>query len=160
MCDLGVVGASSIFGWVRGTGVFTVVLPTFVLVPRMQLARQHCGHGHFLRSVSSSWRKAMVVGALARASVPKWHMRGFDLRVLSVFLTPHSFSVTYLTLGLPCFILLQNKCNHPSVGITVANLWSINLVSIFRCSSPPINPVYVRRVDPSGLPSSLSSNRY
>jgi hypothetical protein len=29
--------------------------------------------------------------------------------------------------------------------------YSINLVSIFRCSSPPINPVYVTRVDPSPL---------
>ncbi len=35
--------------------------------------------------------------------------------------------------------------------VTLANLSSINLVSIFRCSSPPRNPVYVRRVDPSGL---------
>ena len=32
--------------------------------------------------------------------------------------------------------------------ITLANLSSINLVSIFRCSSPPRNPVYARRVDP------------
>ena len=28
---------------------------------------------------------------------------------------------------------------------------SINLVSIFRCFSPPHNPVYVRRVDPSAV---------
>jgi hypothetical protein len=34
------------------------------------------------------------------------------------------------------------------------NLSSINLVSIFRCSSPPRNPVYVRCVDPSVLPFS------
>jgi len=31
-----------------------------------------------------------------------------------------------------------------------------NLVSIFRCSSPPHNPVYVRSVDPSVLGFSLS----
>jgi hypothetical protein len=31
--------------------------------------------------------------------------------------------------------------------ITLANLSSINLVSIFRCPSPPRNPVYERRVD-------------
>ena len=36
----------------------------------------------------------------------------------------------------------------------------MNLVSIFRCSSPPHNPVYTRRVDPSGLVFSLSSHRY
>ncbi len=32
--------------------------------------------------------------------------------------------------------------------------------SIFRCSSPPRNPVYVRRVDPSALSFSLSSHRH
>jgi hypothetical protein len=44
--------------------------------------------------------------------------------------------------------------------ITLRNLSSINLVSIFRCSSPPRNPVYTRRVDPSDLPVSLSSHRH
>ena len=39
------------------------------------------------------------------------------------------------------------------------NLSFINLVSIFRCSSPPLHPVYTRRVDPSALPFSLSSHR-
>ena len=37
---------------------------------------------------------------------------------------------------------------------------SINLVSIFRCSSFPSNPVYVRRVDLSVLSFSLSSHRH
>ena len=32
VCDLGSVGVSSICGWVRETGAFTTVLPTFVLV--------------------------------------------------------------------------------------------------------------------------------
>jgi hypothetical protein len=36
----------------------------------------------------------------------------------------------------------------------------INLVSIFRCSSPPHNPVYTSRVDPSALGFSLSSHRH
>jgi hypothetical protein len=44
--------------------------------------------------------------------------------------------------------------------ITLANLSSINLVSIFRCSSLPHNPVYARRVDPSALAFSLSSHRH
>jgi hypothetical protein len=45
---------------------------------------------------------------------------------------------------------------------TLANLSSprLNLVSIFRFSSPPHNPVYVRRVDPSTLALSLSSHRH
>jgi hypothetical protein len=48
---------------------------------------------------------------------------------------------------------------HPSHSQTF-RLSSINLVSIFRCSSPPINPVYTRRVDPSALVLSLSSHRH
>jgi hypothetical protein len=50
------------------------------------------------------------------------------------------------------------KVTHSS--ITLANLSSINLVSMFRCSSPPCNPVYVRRVDPLTLVFSLSSHRH
>ena len=52
VCDLGAVGASSIFGLVRGPGAFVVVLPTFVLVSRMQLAQQYRGNGHFLSAAS------------------------------------------------------------------------------------------------------------
>ena len=37
VCCLGAVGTSPIFGLVRGAGTFVVVLPTFVLVSRMQL---------------------------------------------------------------------------------------------------------------------------
>jgi hypothetical protein len=37
--------------------------------------------------------------------LPKRHMRGFYLRVLSVFLTPHSVGVTFFTLGLHPFLL-------------------------------------------------------
>jgi hypothetical protein len=40
----------------------------------------------------------------------------------------------------------------------LTNLSSINLVSIFRCSSVPRHPVYVTRVDPSTLPFGLSSH--
>jgi hypothetical protein len=44
--------------------------------------------------------------------------------------------------------------------ITLANISSINLVSIFRCSSSPSNPVYVRHVNSSDLVFSLSSHRH
>ncbi len=44
--------------------------------------------------------------------------------------------------------------------ITLANISSINLVSIFRCSSSPNNPVYPRRVDFSDFVFSLSSYRH
>ncbi len=43
MGGLGEVGTTSIFGLVRRTGAFAVVLPTFVLVSRMQLAQQYRG---------------------------------------------------------------------------------------------------------------------
>jgi hypothetical protein len=46
--DLGVVDTSSIFGLVRGSGDFTVVLPTFFLVSRMQLTEQYRDNVHFL----------------------------------------------------------------------------------------------------------------
>jgi hypothetical protein len=47
------------------------------------------------------------------------------------------------------------RCPSP-----LANISSIYLVFIFRCFSPPINPVYVRRVDSSTLVFSLSSHRH
>jgi hypothetical protein len=36
----------------------------------------------------------------------------------------------------------------------------MKIVSIFRCSSTPDNPVYTRRVDPSTLPFKFSSHRH
>ncbi len=68
VCDLGTVGVSSIFGWVRGAGSFDVVCPTFVLISRVHLTQQYRGNGHFLNASSSSRQKAMVGGALTRAS--------------------------------------------------------------------------------------------
>ncbi len=68
VCDVGAVGASSIFGLVRGAGAFAAVLPTCSLVSRMQLAQRYRGFGHFLSATSSSRREAMVGGVLARAS--------------------------------------------------------------------------------------------
>ena len=41
VCDLGVVVVSLIFGLVRGVGGFTTVVPTFVLVSRMQFAQRY-----------------------------------------------------------------------------------------------------------------------
>jgi hypothetical protein len=55
-----------------------------------------------------------------------------------------------------CDYSFTNTHSH----ITLGNFSSINLVFIFRCSSPPSNPVYVRRVDPSALVFSLSSHRH
>jgi hypothetical protein len=43
---------------------------------------------------------------------------------------------------------------------SLSNLPPLNLVSIFRCSSPPRNPVYASRIDPSALAFSFSSHRH
>ncbi len=44
--------------------------------------------------------------------------------------------------------------------IALSKLSPLNLVSIFRCPSPPCNPVYLRHVDPSVLMFSLSLHRH
>jgi hypothetical protein len=68
VCGSGALGVSSIFGLVRRSGAFDVVLPTFVLVSRIQVAQQYRGNGHFLNSVSPSRREVIVGDALTRAS--------------------------------------------------------------------------------------------
>ena len=90
VCDLGAVVVSSIFGLVRRTGSFGPVLPTFVLVSRMHLAKQYRDNDHFLSSASSSRHEAMVSGALARAS---------------------DFSVG---LGVSGATIVSGSCAHPS----------------------------------------------
>jgi hypothetical protein len=65
---LGVVGASSLFGLVRGSGAFALVLPTFVLVSRMQLAQRYRGNATSFSAASSSRRETMVGGTLTRVS--------------------------------------------------------------------------------------------
>ncbi len=66
------------------------------------------------------------------------------------------------------FLELQEfRLRNPTTSSTTA-VWrpphrsnpesDTSLVSIFRCSSPPPNPVYTRRVDPSALTLSLSSH--
>ncbi len=73
------------------------------------------------------------------------------------FCAHHSFNVTPSFPWSSSFFILL-KINTRTVNIS--NLSSINLVSIFRCSSPPHNLVYGRRVDPSALAFSLSSHRH
>ena len=51
VCGLGAVGASSILGLIRGARAFAAVLPTWVLVSRLQLAQRYRGFGHFLSAV-------------------------------------------------------------------------------------------------------------
>jgi hypothetical protein len=68
VCDLGVVVTTLIFGLVRGTGAFSVVLPTFVLVSRMQFAKRYRGNVTSFSVASSSRLETMVGGALTRTS--------------------------------------------------------------------------------------------
>jgi hypothetical protein len=66
---LSVVGDSSIliFGLVRGTGTFTVVLPTFVLVSRIHLVQRYRDNVTSFSTTSSSRRETMVGGSLVRS---------------------------------------------------------------------------------------------
>ena len=68
VCGLGAVGASSILELMRGARAFAAVLPTWVLVSRLQLAQRYRGFGHFLSAASSSRLQTMVGGDLVRAS--------------------------------------------------------------------------------------------
>ncbi len=120
VCDLGDVGASSVFGWVRGVGIFVVVIPTFVLVARMNLAQQYRGNGHFLSVVSSSRLKAMVGGALTRASVLCVRLGVSGSTIVSGSYTRPSYSwishlwcrllTSSLSLGISSFFCRVNQC--------------------------------------------------
>ncbi len=52
--------------WERG--FFATVLPTFVLVSRIQLAQRYRDFGHYLSAASSSRLEAMVGDVLGRVS--------------------------------------------------------------------------------------------
>jgi hypothetical protein len=65
-------------------------------------------------------------------------------------------SFTYYTQY--CWVTYHFKNTYSP--ITLANISSIDLVSIFRCSSSPSNPVCVRCVDFSDIVFSLSSHRH
>ncbi len=58
VCGLGAVGASLVFGLVRGTGSFAVVLPSVVLVSRIQLVQRY--RGNIALVWDSEWRKGWM----------------------------------------------------------------------------------------------------
>ncbi len=66
---LGEVIDSLIFGLVRGSGAFAAVLPTFVLVSRIQLTQRYRVNATSFNEASSSRLETMVVGVLVRDSV-------------------------------------------------------------------------------------------
>jgi hypothetical protein len=110
VCDLGAVDASLIFGLVRGTGAFAAVLPTFVLVSRMQFAQRYRGNAISFSATSSSRHKAMVGGALARDSA---------LRV---------------GLGVGGATIVSGSCAHPShsrISRLLTSSLSLGISSLF-----------------------------
>jgi hypothetical protein len=65
------------------------------------------------------------------------------------------YGITVLVVSVsPTTCSVQNSNIHVRVEVNRRE------VSFFRCSIPPSNPVYPRRVDPSSLVSSLSSYRH
>ncbi len=68
VCGLSAVGASLVFGLVRGAGAFAAVLPSFALVPKMPFAQHNHGFGHFFSATFSPRRETMVGSALTRTS--------------------------------------------------------------------------------------------
>jgi hypothetical protein len=85
--------------------------------------------------------------------------------IVSTFYITHSVSGPHVNTmsWVEYFILLSwvelstfGECHSP---ITFSNLSPLNIVSIFRCPSPPRNLVYVSRADPSVLAFSLLFHR-
>ena len=103
----------------------------FFAVSGVQLAQHHRDQFHFRRAAFSSHLKSRVDNILPK---PVLHI-ALDLDGARIVSQVHS-------------------------PITLSNFSSINLVFIFRCSSSPIHPVFVRRVDSSSLVFSLSSHRH
>ena len=68
-------------------------------------------------------------------------------------------TVCQVTTNIDTSHIVSRSHTHPS-KFTLWNLSHLNLVSIFRCSSPLRNPVYVRWIDPTVLPCSLSLHRH
>ena len=114
VCGLGAVGASLVFGLVRGAGAFAAVLPSFALVSRMTFAQYNRGFGHFFSAASSSRREAMVGGALARASAFRFG------------------------LGVSRATIVSGSCAHPShswMSCLLTSSLSLGVSSLF-CRAP------------------------
>ncbi len=110
----------------------------FFAASGVQLTQHDSDQFHYRRVAFSSQLKSKIGNILAKAAT---------LRI---------------TLNIDGTPVASPSHTHPGgeSPITLANLSSISLVSIFRCSSPPHNPVYVRPVDPSSLAFGLSSHRH
>ncbi len=104
----------------------------FFAASGVQFAQSDRGQFHYKRAAFSSQLKSKVGSILTKAAA------------------------LWITLNIDG-THIASKSHSP---ITLTSLSSINLVSIVRCSSPPRNLVYGRRVAPSALAFSLSSHRH
>ena len=114
VCGLGAVGASLVFRLVCGAGAFPAVLPTLVLVSRLQLAQRYRGFGHFLSAASSSRLQTIVGGALVRASAFRFG------------------------LGVSGATIVSGSCAHPShswMSCLLTSSLSLGVSSLF-CRAP------------------------
>jgi hypothetical protein len=105
-------------------------LTTFFEVSGVQFPQHNWGQFHYLCVVFSSQFKSEIGNILTKTEALR--------NTVNIDGTP-----------------LESKITHSP--ITLSNLSSMNLVSIFRCSSPPHNTVYVSRVVSSSLSFSLTS---
>ena len=72
-----------IFGLVRGAGAFAVVLPTFVLVSRIQLVQRYRGTATSFSAASSSRREAMIASSV-RVVCLQDHLMARDHEALQI----------------------------------------------------------------------------
>jgi hypothetical protein len=86
----------------------------------------------------------------------RWRSPPSLRRRLEIFSLNPKAAALRITLNIDGTPLVSRSHTHPSHSPPSRLL----IVSIFGCSRPPRNPVYVRGVDPSVLVFSLSSHRH
>ncbi len=142
----------------------------------VQLTQQDRGLFHFFRAALLAHLKAKVGSTLTKVATLRINLNIDGVPITSRKHThlSHSQISTYHTRRLSrhyprqgCSFTYYNQYwwgayhfKNTYSPITLENISSINLVFIFRCSSPPSNPVYGRRVDSWALVFSLSSHRH
>jgi hypothetical protein len=110
-------------------------------------------------SLSASYQTDASVEEENPPTTAKYHFLSFFPPLLSLHLLSLLLHVIHVSPLSPCVV---SKMCRGSVCMWVhqRNPSSIKLVSIFRCSSSPPDPVYASRVYLSALTFSLSSHRH
>jgi hypothetical protein len=131
----------------------------FFAVSGVHLAQPTSGQFHFLRVEFSDHLRSKIGNMLTKVSSLRITLNIDSIGMFRPIRVDHTncLRVAIKTHSFRRYTYSVTISHSP---ITLANLSSINLVFIFRCSSSPRNPVYVSRVDPSVLSFSLSSHRH